>query len=756
MSITARLQGWFKPTSDDPDIAHRQYLLNIILLGLAGPGFIFGVTMLVLWILQLSPPVGAIAGLGVQPFYFLSYWLGRRGRVTLAAYIPASVVFLAMAASFWQVGVGHISTIGMAMVIVTAGILIGAGAATLFVLLGILAYVLSGWAQINGWIPTALLPTSTIAIDAIGLGLGLFVLVIFNWISSRELKRSLRLERDLTARLQVQSRELEQEVQQRTQSLERKAAQLETTSEIAKLASEMVDPQDLMLQAVELIKSRFGFYQASVFALDETGNWANLVASTGEAGRTLLAQHFRLAVGSASIIGWVTSNRILRVSQDIEKDPFYFRIPILSETQSEVAVPLIVGNRLLGVLDIQSRRTNAFTEDDIQAIRAIGDELAIAIDSARLLRETQQQLDRFQTSYRDLTRQSWRRISRSITGSMIRIGGSPDASDTDDSFQTLDVATDQLKTVLSEDEREIAVPVQMRGELIATIGARKTSEGQTWSEDEIRLLEAVSSQVALALESARQYTEEHRRVSELEVVNRVSQAVSQHLRLDSLYRVVHAQINQVLGETDMYFALFDPISNEIQFPYVSEEKEVVKRDPIPFGEDLTSLIIRTQQPLLLQEDAKRRARALGAVVEGDMALSWLGVPLLIGNEIIGVIVVQDWHTEGRFSDDDSALLTTLASQVATALQNAQLMEQVQRTARRERLIHEITSKLRQAPDFKAILETTTRELRRSLNVSSASIRLGSESSDPPHENGIQDREMDDKPSTQPHPKDQES
>jgi len=756
MNITARLQGWFKPTSDDPDIAHRQYLLNIILLGLAGPGFIFGVIMLVLWILQLSPPVGAIAGLGVQPFYFLSYWLGRRGRVTLAAYIPATVVFLVMAASFWQVGVGHISTIGMAMVVVTAGILIGAGAATLFVLLGILAYVLSGWAQINGWIPTALLPTSTIAIDAIGLGLGLFVLVIFNWISSRELKRSLKLERDLIARLQVQSRELEQEVQQRTQSLERKAAQLETTSEIAKLASEMVDPQDLMLQAVELIKSRFGFYQASVFTLDETGNWANLVASTGEAGRTLLAQHFRLAVGSTSIIGWVTANRILRVSQDIEKDPFYFRIPILSETQSEVAVPLIVGNRLLGVLDIQSRRTNAFTEDDIQAIRAIGDELAIAIDSARLLRVTQQQLDKFQTSYRDLTRQSWRRISRSTGSSMIRIGGSPDASDKDDSFHTLDLATDQLKTVLSEDEREIAVPVQMRGELIATIGARKTRDSQTWSEDEIRLLEAVSSQVALALESARQYTEEHRRVSELEVVNRVSQAVSQHLRLDSLYRVVHAQINQVLGETDMYFALFDPISNEIQFPYVSEEKEVVKRDPIPYGEDLTSLIIRTQQPLLLQEDAKRRARALGAVVKGDMALSWLGVPLLIGNEIIGVIVVQDWQTEGRFSDDDSALLTTLASQVATALQNAQLMEQVQRTARRERLIHEITSKLRQAPDFKAILETTARELRRSLNVSSASIRLGSESSDPSSEDRNQNQEMDDSHSTQPHPKDQES
>jgi len=751
-----RLQGWFRPTSEDPDIAHRQYLLNIILLGLAGPGFVFGVIMLVLWILRLSPPAGAIAGLGVQPFYLFSYWLGRRGRVKLAAYIPAAVIFLVMAASFWQVGVGHISTIGMAMVVVTAGILIGAGAATLFALLGILAYVLSGWAQINGLIPTALLPADTIAIDAIGLGLGLFVLVIFNWISSRELKRSLKLERDLAARLQIQSRELEGEIQQRTQSLQRKAAQLETTSEIAKLASEMADPHDLMMRAIELIKSRFGFYQASVFMLDETGNWANLVASTGEAGSTLLAQHFRLAVGSASIIGWVTANRILRVSQEIEKDPFYFRIPILSETQSEVAVPLIVGNRLLGVLDIQSTRTNAFTEDDIQAIRAIGDELAIAIDSARLSRETQQQLDRFQTSYRDLARQSWRRISQLTRGSTIRIGGSPDPSDRyEESFKTLDLATKQIQTVLSEDKREIAVPVQMRGELIATIGARKTSEGQFWSDDEIKLLEIVSSQVALALESARQYTEEHRRVSELEVVNRVSQAVSQHLRLDSLYRVVHAQINQVLGETDMYFALFDPVTNEIRFPYVSEDKEVVKPDPIPYGEDLTSLIIRTRQPLHLQEDSKRRARALGAEVEGDMALSWLGVPLLIGDEIIGVIVVQDFNNEGRYSDDDAALLTTLASQVATALQNAQLMEQVQRTARRERLIHEITSKLRQAPNFKAILETTARELRRSLNVSSASIRLGSESVDSPVEKRFQDQEMDGRQVIEPPPEDQE-
>lgn len=723
-----RFQDWLKPTSPDPDIAHRQYLLNIVLLGLAGPGFTFGVIMLVLWLLNLSPPAGAIAGLGVQPFYILSYWLGRRGRVKLAAYIPASVVFLVMAGSFLQVGIGHISTVGMAMVVVSAGILIGVEAATLFVVLSMVVYLLSGWAQQYGFISTVFPPSETVIIDAIGLGLGLAVLVIFNWISGREMQRALRLERDLTARLQVQSRELEYLVQQRTLSLQRKATQLETTSTIAKLASEMADPQELMNRAIELIHSRFGYYHVSIFMLDETGNWGNLIASTGEVGHTLIEKHFRLAVGSVSMIGWVTANRSPRIAQDVNEDPFYFRLPTLPDTRSELTIPLIVGNRLLGALDIQSIESDAFTEDDIRTMEAIADELAIAIDSARLLRQTQQQLERFESSYRDLTRPSWRRIARSIEGTVIQAGVLTPILPGEEKhrFDTIDQAAQRQELILSDDEREIAIPVQMRGEVVATIGARRTGDSERWSSEDVALLQAISRQIALALESARQYTEEHRRLAELEVVNRVSQAVSQHLRLESLYRVVHAQIHQVLDETDLYFALYDPEANLIRFPYVSENKSVVNVPPILYGDDLTSLIIRTRQPLLLQKDAERRARALGAKIEGKIARSWLGVPLLIGDDILGALVVLDHEREMRYSEDDAALLTTLASQVATALQNAQLMEQVQRTARRERLIHEITSKVRRAPDFKTILETTARELSRSLRATRASIKLGPE------------------------------
>jgi GAF domain-containing protein len=178
----------------------------------------------------------------------------------------------------------------------------------------------------------------------------------------------------------------------------------------------------------------------------------------------------------------------------------------------------------------------------------------------------------------------------------------------------------------------------------------------------------------------------------------------------------------------MYIGLYEKSLDQLHFPYVSENREVIRVAPLPLEDGLPSLIIRTQQPLLLQEDTVRRVKALGSALEDKVAQSWLGVPLMTGEDILGVIVVQDFENEQRFSEDDAALMTTIASQVATAIQNAQLMEQIQQTARRERLIHEIASKVRRAPDMKSILSTTARELNRAFNATSTSIQLRTQSS----------------------------
>lgn len=725
-----RLNAIVKPTLTDPEMAHRQYILNIVLLGLAGPGFIFGVIMAVLALMGLTPAAGAISGLGVQPFYLLSYWLARRGKLTLAAYIPATVVFIVMAASTFQVGIGHITTIGLAMVVATAGILIGLRAAILFVVLSVITYSLAGTAQLQGMIPTALAPAEAVAADAVGLGLGLSVLVILNWLSNREMANALSRERLLSQELQKRSESLAQEVEERTQELQRQALQLQTTAEFAKLAAETPDPGELMRRAVELIQEHFDFYHASVFTLDETGTWAELAASTGELGQRMLARGHRLGVGSASIIGWVTANRLPRVANDVEADPFHFRNPLLPETKSELAIPLIVGQSLLGALDVQSTRRDAFGEATVRTLEVIGSELALAIESAQTQYSVLHELDRLERAYQGEARSAWERLARTGISTHVQIGPSGEERPSgDEPFEAVDQAAARGETLLADDGREIAVPVVVRGDVIATIGAKKPTYGDAWTEEEIALLQAVAGQAGVSLEAARQRAEERRRVAELEVLNRISQAVSQMLRLDSLYRVVHSQINQVFGECDMYFALYDADSDQVEFPYASYEGETLELPPMPVGQGLISLVIRSRQPLLLFDRVQERAEDLGAQESSIPAKSWLGVPMMLGDQVLGVINVQDTRREGRFTEDDAALLTTIASQIAAAIQNTRLLDQVQRTARRERVIRQITGKVRRSPNMRTILETTAQELGRALDAARATVRLGAAEQD---------------------------
>ncbi len=98
--------------------------------------------------------------------------------------------------------------------------------------------------------------------------------------------------------------------------------------------------------------------------------------------------------------------------------------------------------------------------------------------------------------------------------------------------------------------------------------------------------------------------------------------------------------------------------------------------------------------------------------------------MLSGDQVVGVIIIKDDDQEHRYTEEDVALMSTIAGQVATSLENLRLLDQAQRNARRERLIHEITSKVRRSADIPSILETAAREVGRALNASRASVRLG--------------------------------
>jgi GAF domain-containing protein len=602
------------------------------------------------------------------------------------------------------------------------------GIVTLLLSVGAIAVV--AWAVSTGQIAMASEVAGAADVSAWitgGGSFGLLAMVIVIAVGSFQhgLQELIRRERRQVGRLQREQAFLERDISEHSESLARQAHHLETTAEIARLVTSAKDLTAMLSRAVEIVRDRFSFYHVSLFTLDESATWAVLTASTGEAGRALLARHHRLGVGSASIVGWVTANRTARAAGDVEQDLFHFKNPLLPDTRAEMAVPMIVGEELIGALDVQSTAVEHFSMADQWALEAVASELAIGIQSAHTIQQLNDQLERAQRAIHTQTERSWSQMAGSSASISYQLDQSGVVySGAVSGFPTNRLAARSARTSASPDGREVAAPVKVRGEVVATIAARRPAESDPWTAADVALLEAVAGQASLALENARQYAEEQRRATELEVINRVSQAVSQLLSLESLYRVVHAQIAQILGDVDMAIALYHPENEKISFPYVSEGNELLKREDASLGEGLSSIVIQSQQPFMEEVDTRKRAVELGVRLESSPAKSWVSVPMLVGDDIIGVLSVYDRQHEHRFNDDDLALLATVSSQVATAFQNARLLDQTQRSARRERLIHEVTSKVRQATSIPTILQTTARELARALNADQATIRLG--------------------------------
>jgi HAMP domain-containing protein len=199
----------------------------------------------------------------------------------------------------------------------------------------------------------------------------------------------------MAAELRGLYQDLENKVEERTR-------QLEAAAEIGRAATSILSPEELMARSVDLIRERFGYYHVSIFLLDETGRSAVLAESTGEVGAQLKAGGHKLDVGSSSLIGWVTANRRPRVALDVGEDLTHFRNPLLPETRAEAALPLRVGERLIGALDVQSKTLNAFGTSDLEVLQVLADQLAVAIENGRLFAQ-QQETARLEQRVSDLT-----------------------------------------------------------------------------------------------------------------------------------------------------------------------------------------------------------------------------------------------------------------------------------------------------------------------------------------------------------------
>ncbi len=270
------------------------------------------------------------------------------------------------------------------------------------------------------------------------------------------------------------------------------------------------------------------------------------------------------------------------------------------------------------------------------------------------------------------------------------------------------------------------IPVAQLGRLVMLFVLGSAQENLT--ADSMQTFVGLADLCKTALE--RVYTMQimEKRLTSLQTLSAISQAVSVQTDLNELYAVIHNEVRKLMGEVSFFIAIYELTENLIQVPYLFEMGAQQPRQLPAFalGEGMTSIVINTRQPLMLVEDTERRSLEMGAKLVGAPAKSWLGVPLLVAGEVTGAIVIQDLYQERRFDEDDLRLMVTLAAQVAVTVRNARLLEKTHHQAERERILNEITSQIRASSDAQTILQTTTREVARMLGARRARLVLSPE------------------------------
>jgi PAS domain S-box-containing protein len=490
------------------------------------------------------------------------------------------------------------------------------------------------------------------------------------------------MEQDLDERRRMEEalQEAHEELERYTHSLERQAAQFRVAASVAREAVGILDVQRLLDTTVRLISDGFGFYHAGVFLTDDRGEYAVLRAASSEGGQRMLARGHKLRVGKVGIVGYVAATGEPRIALDVDEDAVHFAHGDLPDTRSEMGLPLKVRGKTIGALDVQDTREAAFSDDDVAALQTLADQLAVAVDNARLAERTEAQLRELSLlhgEYGAATVTELASAERARGYVYDRIDVMP--------MDKMHVSAKDMPPTRAETfayvepertESTLATPLKLHGQVIGNLGIQETEGGRRWSSSEIALVEAVSEQVALALENAQHFAATQRAAQQRQLLNELAKALAANLRVEAVLEETYKGASRLLDTTNFNIALYDAESNSLSFPLAIEDGRRAEWQPRPMGQGLSEYVVRTRRPLLIEEDLVRRLGELGIelMLVGNQkpALSWLGVPLLIGERVLGLVAVQSMTTPRAYDEQDRDLLMAIASQTAIALQNAYL------------------------------------------------------------------------------------
>ncbi len=523
----------------------------------------------------------------------------------------------------------------------------------------------------------------------------------------------------------------------------KRAAALEALNEVGRATTSLLNLEEVLTILVDLVKARFGYYFVGI-SLYENDRLLFKVGSTIGNTNTRFGRTDVDLTEGPSLIGEAAKTNQPVMVNDVSQDPRYLATTELPDTKSEIAIPITVKGRVIGVLDVQSDQVNAYDQESLSILQSIASQAGAAIDNARLFQQSQRQAEELailNEMGRELTatlepaaiaETLYHQTSRLMDTSTFFIAlydqetnslSFPLTIDNNKRFETaprplaggftdyiiktrqpvfvpedVDGAMEKLgiqKIVVGKNlpaQCWIGVPMLIGERVIGVIAAQSEERPRAYTPHDLELLTAIASQAAIAFENARLFRNTQLRAEELATLNDLARALAAQLNLDQILEEVYRGVSRLLDATNFYVAIYDTENEELVFPLnVSEsvmDREILR---LPADQGITGYVVRTRQGLLIQGNVTEWLQEHNIESVGEPTSCWLGVPMLLGEQALGVLAVQSYTNPQAFGRRDQDLLSAVANQAAIAIQNARLFEETRRRAEIERITSEISS-----------------------------------------------------------------
>ncbi|MFL5806720.1 MAG: GAF domain-containing protein [Roseiflexaceae bacterium] len=522
---------------------------------------------------------------------------------------------------------------------------------------------------------------------------------------------------------------------------ERRIAELTTLNRISQTINATLKLDELLEalhhgigEVLDTSESLIGLYDATTHLLSLPINWS---------GGQPNPQTRPLLIGSGE--GPLSSKVIL------DRQPLLLRTPqevhaIADQAPcgSWVGVPIIQGEQVLGIIATHSLEPNVYDEDDLRFLTTVASQAATAIANARLFAERERRLREVSalkdigsavTSTLDLQNVLERLhaelgrvidVSTSFVGlynaerqlltyaiaydSGVRVQFKPrrieegvnywaithrqplllDTEEEYRSFYSVPSYDERIGPPERHEQSYLVVPIISGDDVLGVINIQ-SYERHMFNQDDVQFVSTVANQAAIAINNARLFQERGRRIEELATFNEIGQQLSAVARLDELLDLIYRQTSRLLDTTNFYMAFYDERHSEITFPLLFERGQRINVPPSPAEDSLTAYVIRMREPLLLQgPDLADQIQARGLRPIDEWSKSWLGVPMIAADHVIGVIGIQDYERDNAYSQDDMRLLATIASWSAIAIDNARLLSETRQSVQELTALHEVS------------------------------------------------------------------